>query len=64
MDAYEILLREWRKADIKNADELAGRLDSFRVLFAYHSGKIENEQITYHDTREIFGKRKDHQLYR
>ncbi|MBQ1453950.1 MAG: Fic family protein, partial [Ruminococcus sp.] len=24
------------------------------VAFAYHSGKIENERITYHDTREIF----------
>lgn len=22
--------------------------------FAYHSGKIENDKITYHDTREIF----------
>ena len=54
MDAYQVLLREWRKTDIKSADELAGRLDSFRVLFAYHSGKIENEQITYHDTRDIF----------
>ena len=29
-------------------------LDSFRVLFAFNSGKIENEEITYHDTREIF----------
>jgi hypothetical protein len=25
----------------------------FRILFAYHSGKIENEEITYHGTREI-----------
>ena len=45
MDAYEILLREWRKADIKNADELAGRLDSFRVLFAYHSGKSRMSRL-------------------
>lgn len=22
--------------------------------FAYHSGKIENENVTYHETREIF----------
>jgi len=29
-------------------------LDSFRILFAFHSGRIENEEITYHDTREIF----------
>lgn len=25
-----------------------------KILFAFHSGKIENEEITYHDTREIF----------
>ena len=29
-------------------------MENFSVLFAYHSGKIENENITYHDTREIF----------
>ena len=29
-------------------------LDNFKVLFAYHSGRIENETITLHDTREIF----------
>lgn len=27
---------------------------SFRVLYAYNSGKIENSEITYHDIREIF----------
>ena len=30
------------------------RLDNFRILFAYNSGKIENAAISYHDTREIF----------
>jgi len=29
-------------------------LENFRILFAYNSGKIENEAITYNDTREIF----------
>jgi Fic family protein len=29
-------------------------LHNYRILFAYNSGKIENEVITYHDTREIF----------
>lgn len=24
------------------------------IAFAYHSGKIENDKITYQDTREIF----------
>ena len=29
-------------------------MESFRILFAYNSGKIENEAIKYYDTREIF----------
>ena len=29
-------------------------LDGFAVEFAYNSGKIENDDITLHDTREIF----------
>jgi len=30
------------------------KLHNFRILFAYNSGKIENDKIDYHDTREIF----------
>lgn len=29
-------------------------LSNFRIIFAYHSGVIENPEITYHNTREIF----------
>ncbi|MDI9242332.1 Fic family protein [Fusibacillus kribbianus] len=54
MSPYERLLNEWKKENLQTADDLAGKLDSFRVLFAYHSGKIENENVTYHDTRDIF----------
>lgn len=35
-------------------DERGRRLDGFAVDFAYNSGKIENDDITLHDTREIF----------
>ncbi len=35
-------------------DELEILLKDFKVLFAYHSNKIENPNINYHDTREIF----------
>ena len=30
------------------------QLYDFKIRFAYHSGKIENDDIIYHDTREIF----------
>lgn len=53
---YEFILDFWKKQNIKNANELASVLSSYSVNFAYNSGKIENDEITYHDTREVFDK--------
>ena len=54
MTDYEISLELWQKRNIQNDAELAEALNGHSIAFAYHSGKIENEKITYHDTREIF----------
>ena len=54
MGGYEQALELWRRKNISTDVELAEALNAFGVAFAYHSGKIENENITYHDTREIF----------
>lgn len=54
MDKYDRILEMWKSYEIKTEKDLLLRLDNFRILFAYHSGKIENQDITYHDTREIF----------
>ncbi len=54
MEQYEQALRLWQSYHIETAADLDARLDSFRVRFAYNSGKIENEAVTYQDTREIF----------
>ena len=54
MERYEQTVALWRSYAIRTAAGLDRRLDGFRILFAYHSGRIENEEITYHDTREIF----------
>ena len=35
-------------------DELEAQLINFKILFVYYSNKIENENITFHDIREIF----------
>jgi Fic family protein len=51
---YNQIVEVWRGFDIVAVGDLDLRLDSFRVLFAYHSGRIENPDITYHDTREVF----------
>jgi Fic family protein len=45
------LWQSWRVASVSDIDQ---RLHNFRILFAYHSGRIENQNITYNDTREIF----------
>ena len=54
MTNYEKAVAIWQRRNITNDAELAEALNGHSVAFAYHSGKIENERITYHDTREIF----------
>ena len=54
MTDYEDALALWQEKNITTDAELAEALNSHSIAFAYHSGKIENENITYHDTREIF----------
>ena len=54
MTAYEKALALWKKKNIRTDAELAEALNGHSISFAYHSGRIENDQITYHDTREIF----------
>ena len=54
MTDYEKVLALWKQKKIETDAELAEALNGHSIAFAYHSGKIENENITYHDTREIF----------
>lgn len=54
LEKYTEVLKLWQSYQINSAEDLDKYLDSFRILFAYHSGKIENDEINYHDTREIF----------
>ena len=54
MDGYEKALDLWQSKKIKTDAELAEALNGNSISFAYHSGNLENEHITYNDTREIF----------
>jgi Fic family protein len=54
MTNYEKALRLWQSRHIETDAELAQALSGHSIAFAFHSGKLENERITYHDTREIF----------
>ena len=44
----------WRGFAVATQADADLRLHHFGELFAYHSGKIENDEITWHDTHEIF----------
>lgn len=50
-NAIKELAAMWRSLD---ASQQATALDGFVVPFAYNSGKIENPEVTLHDTEEIF----------
>jgi len=54
LTSYEKAVALWQGKKINTDAELAEALNGHSIAFAYHSGKIENEQITYNDTREIF----------
>ena len=52
----ERLFEFWKNPPVTTSEELDDRLAPFEfpVHFAYHSGKIENERISYRDTKSIF----------
>ncbi len=54
MSNYEKTVAWWQNRRITTEADLALAFTGHEVSFAYHSGKIENDQITFHDTREIF----------
>ena len=54
MSIYDDILLMWHSFDVQTQSDTQQRLENFKILFAYHSGKIENDEINYHDTREIF----------
>ncbi|MBR3596240.1 MAG: Fic family protein [Clostridia bacterium] len=54
MDRYTRAVALWQRKNISTDAELAEALNGHSIAFAYNSGKIENNKVTYNDTREIF----------
>lgn len=54
MTNYEKAVALWQRKKVNTDAELAEALNGHSITFAYHSGKIENELVTYNDTREVF----------
>ena len=54
MSKYDDAIKLWQGWRVETESDIDRRLENFRILFAYNSGKIENDAIAYSDTREIF----------
>jgi Fic family protein len=52
--SYSEVVEYWRALNVGKDMTLDCALDNFKILFAYNSGKIENDKIEYRDTYEIF----------
>jgi len=50
LDNYQKTLTLWQYYALETPVDLNRYLDSFRIIFAYNSSKIENSSITYHNT--------------
>ena len=51
---YMSIVEEWQLQPIKDISDIDLILHDFRVLFAYNSGRIENENFNYNDICSIF----------
>lgn len=55
---YKQVIDYYRSLILQTKIDYETLLDNFSVLFAYHLGVIENEEIRYEDVKEIFEKGK------
>ena len=54
MSNYNEAVKLWQNRRVTSEADIDRYLENFRILFAYNSCKIENDAVTYNDTREIF----------
>ena len=63
MEQYSEAVSLWQSKKITTDAELAEAMSGQSIAFAYNSGKIENEQVTYHDLRTLFEIRNAKEAY-
>ena len=54
MSDFNQIVAAWKKRNINSVEALDAALSNYRILFAYHSNRIENAGLSVHQTREIF----------
>ncbi len=52
--SYEDIVKKWQERRIDTVPDLDTALSNYRILFAYHSNRIEGAGVSLHQTREIF----------
>ena len=52
--SFEFVVKFWQDKKISSIAELEVAINGKIISLAYHSAKIENNAVTYNDTREIF----------
>lgn len=52
--SYKDIIQNWKEKKISSIEDLENVLSNFNIIFAYNSGVIENPEITYHNTREVW----------
>ncbi len=51
---YSDIVQAWRDKEISTTLDIDAVLSDYRILFSYHSNKIEDAGVSLHQTREIF----------
>lgn len=51
---YNDTVQNWLDLNIKTETDIDNELRNFRILFAYHSGKMKNKEFKIADTKGIF----------
>ncbi|MDR0862979.1 MAG: Fic family protein [Oscillospiraceae bacterium] len=54
MSKYTEVVGLWRGWSVRSVTDIDYRLRDFKILFAYHSSRIENPSIAYQNARGIF----------
>ena len=54
LDKYEEIVQAWKDNPIISIVELNQKLDNFRILFAYNSGKIENSEAVSYTHLDVY----------
>lgn len=51
---YDDVVKYWKSMNISNGTDLDAAVNGMAVLLAYHTTKLEEPEVSFDDTREIF----------